>query len=61
MFYCETCKNLKSWPGIIPTSYGYCEVCKQRHPCYDYPSYMLPDTIDPDANNILKEIVDDGE
>lgn len=41
MFYCKPCRRTNNWPGVVPTSYGPCEVCKVEGPCYDFPTYML--------------------
>lgn len=60
MFYCEACRKENRWPGVVPVSLGNCEVCKNMNPCYDYPSYMLPNKVDDDADNILKDIIDNG-
>lgn len=43
MFFCEACKIKNNWPGIIPMSYGPCEMCRKTGPCYDVPSSALPD------------------
>lgn len=45
MFYCEECRKDKNWPGIFTTSYGNCEVCGSKKPCYDIPSRLLSVTV----------------
>lgn len=42
MFFREPCREERRWPGIIPTSYGRCEVCEKAAPCHDIPSSYLP-------------------
>lgn len=42
MFYCNDCRIEKNWPGIVASSYGKCEVCELRAPCFDVPSKHLP-------------------
>jgi hypothetical protein len=42
MFFCEECKQKNQWPGIFAHSYGTCEMCGTRAPCYDVPSKHLP-------------------
>lgn len=42
MFFCEECKKKKGWPGLIPSSYGRCEICGKGAGCYDVPSRYLP-------------------
>lgn len=41
MFYCEQCRATRNWPGIIPTSYGACEMCDTTTVCFDTPSALL--------------------
>jgi hypothetical protein len=56
MFYCQKCGDEHRWPTYygLPTSYGPCEVCNKRAPCFDVPTSRLPkkaqeaDTVDGD-------------
>ena len=43
MFFCNNCRVDNNWPGLVPTSYGNCEVCKLRAPCFDVARKFLPD------------------
>lgn len=42
MFFCEECRERRSWPGLWPSSRGPCEVCGKTRDCYDVPSSRLP-------------------
>lgn len=59
MFYCEGCRVENGWPGVVTTSFGRCEMCKEFEPCFDFPSYMLldkkPEKQD-DWNTMFKDI-----
>ncbi len=38
MFYCEECKIVNNYPGIITMSHGRCEICGETKDCYDIKS-----------------------
>lgn len=43
MFFCEPCREERDWPGVVPLTFGRCEVCEQGpQACYDIPSSRLP-------------------
>ncbi len=42
MFYCDPCAQKNNWPESFSRSFGKCEVCGERAPCYDTPSRLLP-------------------
>lgn len=42
MFFCEPCREERSWPDSMFTSYGRCEICDKVAECNDVPSRYLP-------------------
>ena len=42
MFFCDSCKVEREWPGWFIASFGKCEMCGKSAPCYDVPSKLLP-------------------
>lgn len=42
MFFCGSCKEKNGWPGVLPQSYGKCEVCGETSACYSVKSADLP-------------------
>src|SRR4030095_4365773 len=42
MFYCEPCRKVNDWPGILTSSYGKCENCGVNSACYNTSTSALP-------------------
>ena len=42
MFYCESCRQERSWPEGWTFSRGPCELCGEVARCHDVPSRNLP-------------------
>lgn len=42
MFYCDPCREKKSWPDSPFKSTGKCELCGVTAVCSDVPSKYLP-------------------
>lgn len=41
MFYCEKCKKEYGYPESMFKSFGVCEICGEKAPCFDVPSKLL--------------------
>lgn len=47
MFYCDDCRNERSWPESFSKSYGSCELCRKVANCNDVSSGALPRNVVP--------------